>query len=519
MLTKKNSINYSLLVLVFIIIVKFIIQYLVIHPVYELHRDEFLHLDQANHPAFGYLSIPPLTSWLSGLIKLLGNNVFWIKFFPAVFGALTILVVWKTVEFLNGGIWAKVAAAFCLLFSVLLRINTLYQPNSFDILSWSLVFYFFIRYNNNQNSKWIILAAISFALGFLNKYNIVFLAAGLFPALLLSPQRKIFKQPALYLAILIMLALILPNLIWQYQNGFPVLYHMNELSRTQLVNINSSDFLIAQAMFFTGALPVLAFGLFALISYKPFKKYRFLFLSFFITLFIFIALSAKGYYAIGLYPVYFAFGAVYAENIFKRRKFILFKAILILLPVVYGWLISRIALPNVSPEEIVNNPGRWERTGMLKWEDGKNHHLPQDFADMLGWKELAFKASQAVESISNPHHTIVICDNYGQAGAINFYSKKGIRANSFNADYLYWFDLSVEYKNLVRIVTKEDAEEELATLKQYFETATFYDSIANPLARESGTSILVFTNAFININEVISAEIMIEKSKISGVNE
>ncbi|KKX47100.1 hypothetical protein L950_0228290 [Sphingobacterium sp. IITKGP-BTPF85] len=28
---------------------------------------------------------------------------------------------------------------------------------------------------------------------------------------------------------------------------------------------------------------------------------------------------------------------------------------------------------------------------MLTWEDGKEHQLPQDFADMLGWKELAKK--------------------------------------------------------------------------------------------------------------------------------
>jgi hypothetical protein len=26
---------------------------------------------------------------------------------------------------------------------------------------------------------------------------------------------------------------------------------------------------------------------------------------------------------------------------------------------------------------------------MLRWEDGKNHNLPQDFAEMPGWKEMA----------------------------------------------------------------------------------------------------------------------------------
>ncbi len=37
--------------------------------------------------------------------------------------------------------------------------------------------------------------------------------------------------------------------------------------------------------------------------------------------------------------------------------------------------------------------------------------------------------------------TLVLCDNYGQAGAINYYTKTGIKATSFNADYIDWFDL------------------------------------------------------------------------------
>ncbi|MGJ1415773.1 hypothetical protein [Sphingobacterium multivorum] len=56
-------------ILIGLILLKFIIQYQLISPIYELQRDEFLHLDQANHLAWGYLSVPPLTSWTSYLIK------------------------------------------------------------------------------------------------------------------------------------------------------------------------------------------------------------------------------------------------------------------------------------------------------------------------------------------------------------------------------------------------------------------------------------------------------------------
>src|SRR6187549_2735028 len=107
------------------ILVKFILQYTLINPAYDLQRDEYLHLDQANHLAWGFESVPPFTSWVSFIILHLGNTLFWIKFFPVLFGALTILVVWKTVEALNGNLFAMVLAAIAVLCSVLPRINIL----------------------------------------------------------------------------------------------------------------------------------------------------------------------------------------------------------------------------------------------------------------------------------------------------------------------------------------------------------------------------------------------------------
>ena len=87
-----------------------------INPVYDLHRDEYLHLDQAHHLAWGYESVPPLTSWFSWLIYHLGNSVFWIKFFPALFGGLTVVLVWKIVEELNGKLFASILGSTAVIF-------------------------------------------------------------------------------------------------------------------------------------------------------------------------------------------------------------------------------------------------------------------------------------------------------------------------------------------------------------------------------------------------------------------
>ena len=100
-----------------------------------------------------------------------------------------------------------------------------------------------------------------------------------------------------------------------------------------------------------------------------------------------------------------------------------------------------IAFPNRSPAYIVAHPELYQKYGLLRWEDGQDHALPQDFADMRGWRELAAKVDAAYAALPNTDQTLVLCDNYGQAGAINYYSEKGIQAVSFNADYVNWFDL------------------------------------------------------------------------------
>ena len=500
-MTKKR------VLLIGFIILKFLLQYILISPEYDLQRDEYLHLDLGHHLAWGYLSVPPFTAWISKIIYLLGNSVFWVKFFPALFGALTILVVWKAIEELKGNLFALVLGATCILFSALLRLNTLYQPNSFDVLSWVLFYFIIIKYFNTKNSKWLFVAAFIFALGFLNKYNIVFLLLGLIPAILLTEQREIFVQKKLYLALLLGVCLIAPNLVWQYNNNFPVIHHLNELAKTQLVNVDKFDFLKSQVFFYIGSLFVIISALYALLFYKPFKMYRTFFFTFFFTLIIFIYFKAKDYYAIGLYPIYISFGSVFIANILKDgwKKYV--QPVAIVIPVLFFIPMYNIAYPNKSPEYIIEHASKYKKLGMLRWEDGKDHALPQDYADMLGWKELAKKVDAVYNKMPNPGQTLILCDNYGQAGAINYYTKEQLKAVSFNADYINWFNFDRQYLNLIRVKNYKEKDGELKETSPYFDSAVIADSITNQYSREYRTLIFVFTGTKVDINKRIKSEI------------
>lgn len=282
---------------------------------------------------------------------------------------------------------------------------------------------------------------------------------------------------------------------------------MKELSETQLVNVSRWNFIRAQFLFFPGTFVVIIFGLFALLKHQKFEKYRLFFWTFFITIGIFLLLKAKDYYAIGIYPIYFAFGSVYISTLLENKAGKILKPIIALLVVACFIPVYNIAFPNKSPEYIVNHPDTYRKLGMLTWEDGKEHQLPQDFADMLGWKELARKVDSVYMNVPNPKNTLVVCDNYGQAGAINYYSKNGIRAVSFNADYINWFDFDTKHYNLIRVKNAKETENELKETSPYFQTAKIEDSITNKHAREYGTTIYSFINSKIDINERIKNEV------------
>lgn len=509
-MNNKNSGLVEIISLAGFILLKFILSYALVNTVYELHRDEFLHLDQANHLAAGFTSVPPLTSLFSLIIKFLGNGIFWVKFFPAVFGALTMVFAWRIVDKLKGSFYAKCLVAVAYIFSAYIRLNMLYQPNSFDVLAWTAMFYYLICYFESNKPGYLYYFAVWIALGFLNKYNVLFLVLGLLPAILLTPRRNIFISKHLYFAIVLALLIIAPNVIWQIKHNFPVISHMKELAETQLVNVKRTDFFKEQVLFFVNDIFLLLAAFIGFAVYKPFRKHLWVILTFVFTLIIFSYFKAKSYYALGLYPVILAFGCAYISQIMGKKP--LFPSLLMVFIMGFFAYIIPIMMPVYAPEAIIANHNRYERVGALRWEDGKNHDLPQDFADMQGWKELAQIVDSAYSKVKDKSALIIRTDNYGQAGAINYYSKyKNINAVSYNADYLYWFKIDKPIKDLILIREAEEEDPQRKKEQPFFNKITKIGELKNPFAREKGTTVFLLEDAKIDINSRLKLEIEEEK--------
>jgi len=104
------------------------------------------------------------------------------------------MLIWDLVGRLGGNLFAKSFAAVGMLCSALIRLNILFQPNSVDILCFTLVFYTLIRYIQSGKDRWLYFARGKFCLRLFKTNTPLFsFAIGLFPALVLT-RRSIFQN-------------------------------------------------------------------------------------------------------------------------------------------------------------------------------------------------------------------------------------------------------------------------------------------------------------------------------------
>ena len=485
---KKTEAYWPLILL--LAITKFVLPLFLQDPIFELQRDEYLYYQQGQHLALGYMENPPLISYLAMSSSWFGGGEAWVKFWPCLFGAATVVVTCLIAAALGGKLFAQFIAGLSIITGAYLRMHFLFQPNMLDIFFWTLSIYFIIRYINDKDDKFIFWFVLSLAFGFWGKYSILFIVISILLALLISQHRKIFVQKKFYVAALIGLAVILPNVWWQYQHNWPLIHHMKELQETQLKYMNPSGFLIDQLMMFMATVLIWIAGL---IWFVKNKQWRFLAITYFLVLLLLIVGRGKSYYAAGIYPMLLAAGAVAWEQWTAKKYWIRYVAAILIIGSTY--IILPMLLPIWKPERLATF---YKKYGIEhKWEDQKTHDLPQDFADMLGWKELTKKTETFYNSLpdSTKDSTIIFTRHYGQAGSLQFYGKNkrfNKQVYTDNGSFLLWIPDQLSMKNLILISRRmPDKDDEVF---QHFEKVTVIDSVTNPISRQYGDKIIFFEN-------------------------
>lgn len=487
MLPQRNHQHLSFYFILALAVVKLSI-HLLTNTRYNFHRDEFLYLAEGQHLGWGYMEVPPFIAGIAWLAHAFGGSLFVVRLFPALIGAVTVVVLALFVKEIGGKKWAQLLA--CLSFIIapsFLGSNTLFQPVSFIQFWWFLTAFFLVRIINHANrADWYALG-VCVGLGFLTKYSILFYVVACLIAICFTPQRKWFTNRNFYLAFAIALIIALPNIIWQVQHNFPVLAHMEDLQATQLVHIDPLGFIAGQFWPMPGTILIWLPGLWWLLRSDQGKPYRILGWSFILAFLFLLLLSGKAYYLRGSYTMLIGAGGVALEQLWTTKKQLFLTASLALQLILNGWMYP-FRLPILSMDQLTKYSSFMHQSfgleGPLIWEDGQLHELPQDIADMNGWEETAQKVARIYHAL--PEDQQKSCMLYGggyvHAGLLNYYGKKYDLppCYSFNSSFMMWAPDSIHFDRQIMV------DDVRSTTSQWFDTMELVDSIENKFARDPG---------------------------------
>jgi 4-amino-4-deoxy-L-arabinose transferase-like glycosyltransferase len=476
---------------------------------YGYHRDELLYIAVGEHPALGYIEVPPFIAVAGKFSRwLFGDSLFAIRFFPAVSGALMVLLTGLMARELGGGRFAQILASLAIVLSpAYLRSNTLFQPVPFDQLFWVLGAFLLVMIFKKERldfhqSGWLWLGA-AVGIGMLNKYSMLLFCFGLLGGLLLTPQRKILLTRWPWFGALLALLIFLPNLIWQINNDWPFLAHMQELSASQLVNVSPAGFLLGQLLMNISTFPIWLAGLGYYFLSKEGKTYRVLGWIYVAIFLLLLLLSGKDYYLLPAYPMLFASGALAIERAITQRKLnwlkpaiVTFMIVNSIVPIPYGLPLLPIETFSKYAQFMAQNAGL---SGPLRWETGRIERLPQDYADMFGWEEQVATVAKVYHRLSSEEQSrcVIFAGNYGQAGAIDYFGHAyGLpKAVSVNGSYYLWGpgDRSGE----ITIIVGVDRED----LEGLFDDIELAATITHEWARENNLPIYLCRGPKITLQE------------------
>ena len=431
---------------------------------YGYFRDELYYLACAQHLAPGYVDQPSLSILLLRLSQIaLGNSLPAIRLLPAVAGAGIVALTGMIVREMGGRAWGiALACAAAISAMFLLAVGNFFSMNAFEPLFWMGCIYVLIRIINGGSPKlWLWFGAVA-GLGLENKHSMAFFGLGIFVALLLTPERRHFREKWIWLGGLIAFLIALPNLLWESQHHWPTYELLNNIAHsTKNVALSPLDFLKQQIVLNNPAmLPLWLGGLIWLFAAPAGRRYCGIAITYLVTLAIFLVLHGKSYYLAPAYPMLFAAGGVATERVcVVRCRWI--RPVFVAVILIAGAIMAPLTLPILSPERLISymeeihvEPPRTERSHTAA--------LPQLFADQFGWEQMVVSIAHVYHHLKSEDEksAAIFCQNYGEAGAVDFFGRKyGLPpALSGHQNYFLWGPR--DYSGKVILVLDTDADDE-----------------------------------------------------------
>jgi hypothetical protein len=412
--------------------------YLVAHLLtaarYGYFRDALYYLACSEHLAWGYVDQPPLVALLAWIARhTFGTSLPALLLWPALAGCGRILLTAAFAHELGARRFGTALAAMLAATPAVWYVTDhQFAMNALEPLIWTGCAFALLRMIKTENARWWLAFGAIAGLGLENKYSIAVFAFALLAGLLLTPQRKFLFTAWLLAGGGVALLIFLPNLLWNVEHHWPFLELMSNIRASgRDVVLSPLAFIGQQILIMTPpSLPFWFGGLLFYFFAREAKAYRAFGCAFVITIGFFLLAHGKNYYSAPAYPMVMAAGGVAFEYLLGNARFDARPKLRAgLMAGAFMWLLLGISpmLPVVLPVLPVDIYLRYQED--LPFEVPRSEHghmgaaLPQHYADEFGWPEMVAAVARVYHSLpeDQQRRTAILADNYGEAGAIDFF--------------------------------------------------------------------------------------------------
>lgn len=370
---------------------------------YGYHRDELYFRLLGEQPATGYFDTPPLTPMVAKLsIALFGDNVVALRVAAALAAAATVVLVALVCRELGGARGAQTLTAVAIAVSSMTLIaGHMLLTLTVDLPLWAAAILFLCKAIDTDARWWLAFgAAVGVATH--NRQLIALLVFGVAVGILVVGPRSVLGSKWLWLGAVLALAIALPNLVYQSTHDWP---------QAQMAEaLDASDGDDNRIMFGPLQFGLLGFGsllaIVGLVSLWRRRTFRFLVIAYPVACAVTVYLGGRPDYVVGFLMALCAAGCVPTADWMTT---IVRRAVVVLGIVATAVVSVPLGLPVLPVSALDDLP-----IGEL------NETAP----DSIGWKRFAEQIGDVAATISAPElvHTIVLAENYGQAGAVDRWS-------------------------------------------------------------------------------------------------
>jgi len=409
---------------------------------------------------------PPLSILLLAVSRrLFGDSLPWLRVFPALSAAATVYMTGLTVHLLGGSRRAIIIAALAVIaMPTILIMSSFYSMNAFEPLIWTSILYFTLRLVLEENTKYWGVIGVLLGLGLETKHTMGVYAVALVTGMVMAGTRRLLWNRWFLSGAIGCVLLLLPNLVWQYVNGFPSMEFYHNAMINKNVPRGPADVVLDQILFANPfAFPLWITGLAYFFFTQQGGKFRFLGWSYLILLSLMVVSQSSRPDRIGaIYPVLFAGGAVAIGKPGRHSALKAFPVLMIVSLLAGAAAFAPVTTPVLPPPVLKNYLAAIGFAPSL--EQGKaNEPIPQWLADRLGWRELAADVAAVYHSLpaGEQRNTVIVSSNYGEAGALELYGAEfGLpRVYATHNSYHLWGPPSDSVKTYIGVfVNRSDLD-------------------------------------------------------------